>query len=424
MACEPGCPVPVAFLWQSGLWLPENLDPLNLKARVEEIERILEYNFTTALSSGRLNKKNVKSTPTLTPFLRHGFVNLTSGGEDRPQCVACHKVLTNESHKPSKLSAHLQKCHPNLQNKDQAYFQRQAVALKNIQFGSSGIQAQKLQAAVEASYCVAYKIAEQQKCHTIAENLIMPCAYEMVSKVCGEDQAKKLSVISLSNNTIRRRVDDMASDILSQVTTEIKESSYGKFSLQFDESCDVASCAVLLGFVRYVHQDKIKEEFLLCEDLLTTTKGEDVFNIINSFFTKNGLDWNSVQQVSVDGAPSMMGGHRGLRGLIQAINPEISVDHCIIHRYSLGSKSLPGNLKLVFEDVLKISQLHQVQRCEFAHIQGAVQGNGRAVSSSALPHDVRWLSRGKVVRRVIELRKSCSGIPGTKRISFCYQVHR
>ena len=50
----------------------------------------------------------------------------------------------------------------------------------------------------------------------------------------------------------------------------------------------------------------------------------------------------------------MMGGHRGLRGLIQADNPEISVDHCIIHRYSLGSKSLPGNLKLVFEDVLKI----------------------------------------------------------------------
>ena len=30
----------------------------------------------------------------------------------------------------------------------------------------------------------------------------------------------------------------------------------------------------------------------------------------------------------------MMGGHRGLRGLIQAGNPEISVDHCIIHLYS------------------------------------------------------------------------------------------
>ncbi|KAF2346143.1 Zinc finger BED-type, partial [Trinorchestia longiramus] len=338
-------------------------------------------------------------------FLRYGSVNLPSGGEDRPQCVICHKVLTNESLKPSKLSTHLQKCHPNLQNKDHTYFQRQAVALKNIQFGSSGIQAQKLQAAMEASYFVAYKVAEQQKCHTIAENLIMPCAYEMVSKVCGEDQAKTLSVISLSNNTIHRRIDDMASDILSQVITEIKESSYSKFSLQFDESCDVASCAVLLGFVRYIHQDRIKEEFLLCENLLTTTKGEDVY-IINSFFNKNGLDWNSVQQVSVDGAPAMMGGHRGLRGLIQAVNPEISVDHCIIHRYSLGSKSLPGNLKLVLEDVLKIVNFIKSRDVNSRIFKELCKEMGEKYEVLLYHNDVRWLSRGKVIHRVIELRKA------------------
>ncbi|XP_076362639.1 protein FAM200B-like isoform X1 [Tachypleus tridentatus] len=111
----------------------------------------------------RLNNKMSKNRTYSDAFLRYGFVNLPSGGEDRPQCVVCHKVLTNESLKPSKLSAHLQKCHQNLQNEDQAHFQRRAVALKNIQFGSSGIQARKLQAAVEASYFVAYKVAEQQK---------------------------------------------------------------------------------------------------------------------------------------------------------------------------------------------------------------------------------------------------------------------
>ncbi|KAF2345259.1 Zinc finger BED-type [Trinorchestia longiramus] len=344
-------------------------------------------------------------------FLRYGFVNLPSGGEDRPQCVICHKVLTNESLKPSKLSTHLQKCHPNVQNKDQAYFQRQAVALKNIQFRSSGIQAQKLQAAVEASYFVAYKVAEQQKCHTIAENLIRPCTYEMVSKVCGEDQAKKLSVISLSNNTIHRRMDDMASDILSQVITEIKESSYSKFSLQFDESCDVASCAVLLGFVRYMHQDRIKEEFLFCENLLTITKEEDVFNIINSFFTKNGLDWNSVQQVSVDGAAAMMGGHRGLRGLRQAVNPEISVDHCIIHQYSLGSKSLPGNLKLVFGDVLKIVNFIKSRDVNSHIFKELCKEMGEKYEVLLYHTDVRWLSRGKVIHRVIELRRAIQVAP-------------
>ncbi|XP_076348256.1 protein FAM200B-like [Tachypleus tridentatus] len=254
-------------------------------------------------------------------FLRYGFVNLPSGGEDRPQCVVCHKVLTNESLKPSKLSAHLQKWHLNLQNEDQAYFQRRAVALKNIQFGSSGIQAQKLQAAVEASYFVAYKVAEQQK---------MP--------------------------------------------HHCRESDY-------------ALC---------IRDGK--------QDLLTTTMGEDIFNIINSFFTTNGLDWNSVQQVSVDGAPSMMGRNRGLRGLIQAVNPEISVDHCIIHRYSLGSKSLSGNLKLVFEDVLKIVNFIKSRDVNSRIFRELCKEVGEQYQVLLYHTDVRWLSRGKVVRRVIELR--------------------
>ena len=146
-------------------------------------------------------------------FLSYGFVNLPDKVQDRPQCVICNKVLTNESLKPSKLEAHLKKCHPVLQNKDRDFFERKAKCLKGIQFGAQGSRGQQLLAAVEASYVVAYKVAKQQKCHTIAETLIMPCAKAMVAKLCGEDQAKKLSVVPLSNNTIRRRVDDMAEDI-------------------------------------------------------------------------------------------------------------------------------------------------------------------------------------------------------------------
>jgi len=67
-------------------------------------------------------------------------------------------------------------------------------------------------------------VAKKQKCHTIAEKLVMPCAKAMVAKVCGEDQVKKLNTVSLSNNTIRRRVDDMAEDILVQMTDEVNSS--------------------------------------------------------------------------------------------------------------------------------------------------------------------------------------------------------
>ncbi|KAF2362752.1 Ribonuclease H-like domain [Trinorchestia longiramus] len=170
----------------------------------------------------------------------------------------------------------------------------------------------------------------------------------------------------------------MASDILSQVITEIKESSYSKFSLQFDESCDVASCAVVLGFVHYIYQDRIKEEFLFCENLLTTTKGEDVFNIINSFFTKNRLDWIGLEQRSTE----------------------------IIHRYSLRSKSLPGNMKLVFEDVLKIVKFIKSRNVN-SRIFKEMCKEMREKYEVLLYHtDVCWSSRGKVIHRVIELRKA------------------
>ena len=175
----------------------------------------------------------------------------------------------------------------------------------------------------------------------------------MVAKLCGEDQAKKLSVVFVSNNTIRRRVDDMAEDILVQAIEEVKSSPV-KFCIQFDESTDIASCAVLLGYIRYVHCNMIKEEFLLCENLATTTKGEDVFDTVSHFLESNGMDWHRVQQVSVDGATAMMGGQRDFKGFVKRENPSIQVDHCAIYRYSLASKTLPASFKAVFDDVFRI----------------------------------------------------------------------
>ena len=40
--------------------------------------------------------------------------------------------------------------------------------------------------------------------------------------VCGDDQVKKLNTVSLSNNAIRRQVDDMAEDMFVQVIDVVK----------------------------------------------------------------------------------------------------------------------------------------------------------------------------------------------------------
>jgi len=56
---------------------------------------------------------------------------------------------------------------------------------------------------------------------------------------------------------------------------ELKASPF-PVSIQLDESTDVSQCAQLLVYVRYMHTDAIKEEFLFCEPLSETTKAADM----------------------------------------------------------------------------------------------------------------------------------------------------
>ena len=98
----------------------------------------------------------------------------------------------------------------------------------------------------------------------------------MVRCVFGDESVKKLNSISLSNNTVQRRIEKMSVDILQQVIRDICRSESG-FAIQLDESTDVTDYAQLLIFVRYVGKEGVKEEFLMNAALEATTKGDDIF---------------------------------------------------------------------------------------------------------------------------------------------------
>ena len=182
-------------------------------------------------------------------FLKFGFTSFIDKSVEKPQCVICHKVLSAESMKPSKLKEHFERCHSELIGKEIEFFERKERNLKYAKLDSSGQIAHKQDSFLHASYSIALHIAKNKKPHTIGENLIKPCLIEATKLILGEEPSKKMNKISLSNSTIKRRISEMSMDILEQVVMEMKCSTY--FSLQLDESTDVSSCAQLLVYTRY-----------------------------------------------------------------------------------------------------------------------------------------------------------------------------
>ena len=55
----------------------------------------------------------------------------------------------------------------------------------------------------------------------------------------GNEAATKLNKISMLDNTVKRRIEDMSSDILAQIVHGIKNSAF-PIALQSDESTDIA----------------------------------------------------------------------------------------------------------------------------------------------------------------------------------------
>ena len=100
----------------------------------------------------------------------------------------------------------------------------------------------------------------------------------------GNEAAKEISKVPPSNDTVHRRILEMSTNI--EKTVRSNKLQFSDFALQVDGSTYNANKAQLLAFIRFIDKDQIVNHFLFCKELNTTTKGEDVFNILNDCLSK------------------------------------------------------------------------------------------------------------------------------------------
>lgn len=286
-------------------------------------------------------------------YLKFGFIQEPDSDlHPRPLCVVCSDILSNDAMKPSKLERHFQSKHKDLANKPIEYFERmrddmrkQVITMKKMTIEDKSL--------LKASYLVALQIAKNKKPYTIGEDLIKPCMLQAGEVVLGKQAVKKLKEIPMSANTIKRRIEEMADDIENQVIIMVKNSPF--YSIQLDESTDVSNKALLLCFVRVEYGGGLQEELLCSLNLPGRTTSSEIFEALDSYFQKHGIEWKKCIGICTDGAANMVGHLSGIVAKVKNVgHPDILSTHCILHREQLASKKMSPELHEVLSDVIKI----------------------------------------------------------------------
>ena len=166
---------------------------------------------------------------------------------------------------------------------------------------------------------------------------------------------EKLESVSISNNTVKRRIKEISVDITDQVIGEVRPSKFG-FAIQLDESTDVTNDCQLLFYVRFTQNDVAKTELLLSHEVSTTTKAKGIFNILDNFFKKNALHWigESLLNARQMGLPLCLVESLGFKPILKLCQQTSKLFICFTHRFALCAKLLPAKLLICLNRVVKI----------------------------------------------------------------------
>lgn len=333
-------------------------------------------------------------------YINFGFIPSPTNVQ-LPMCLLCEQVFSNEAMKPSRLKDHLNKMHPDKASHDAAYFNtlKQNHSRRTI----SNLFARKTnqtENGLVASYNISLLIAKSGSPFTVGEKLVLPAIKEAISTVMERDPAPVLKAIPLSNDSVARRVKEMALDTEEQLCATLREN---RFSIQLDETTTADNNVLLMAYARFVSGRDVAEDMLFIKYLSADTRGETIFNALNEYLQDKSIPLGNIIACATDGAPSMVGRYRGFATFLKERVPQVLTVHCVLHRHNLASKAISPSLHQSLNTAIKaINKIkaHALNDRLFRQLCGE---NDEAFERLLLHTEVRWLSKGNCLGRLCEL---------------------
>ena len=100
----------------------------------------------------------------------------------------------------------------------------------------------------------------------------------------------------------------------------------------------------------------------------------------------------------------MLGTRHGFTARVRQINSSVQVVHCLLHREQLAAQHLSLDLSAVMKEVVGVVNCIKSSAVNSRLFEQLCVDHGSQFQHLLFYSNVRWLSRGKLLRRLIDLR--------------------